>query len=482
MIIEHLLNPYPAGGYWFQTPANAQAFPALRVRKRDVSGAANVLGAERPAITQQGLELGGRDRAGEQEALAEGRAHAPQLICLLALLDALGDDLQVQALAEIDDPAHELTLARVGLDPVDERSVDLEDVDRVGLQAGERRVAGSEIVDGHAHADVLQLLELVDDLVAVVRQQALGHLEHERAGRQSGVAKHGGHAAGEGWIVQLPGGDVHIQVERTLRELAPPGRTLGAGRAQDPVAERDDQAGLFRQLDEMAGSQAPAGRMRPAHERLGTDDRARVELHDRLVVELEFLFLERALKLHPELQTVEHALVHTRLEALRVALSGALGHIHGGVGVSQEVVHRDGAVAVGDPDRGVDSELAAADVERRVQRLEQPRGDQVGIAVVIERLQQDGELVPAEPCRGVGYADHAGDSDRHRPQEVVTDRVAEAVVDRLEVVQIEEQDRDRTPVSPSWKAWWRSSSSSALRSLTSRIDRTTPPTAGSFKR
>ena len=90
-------------------------------------------------------------------------------------------------------------------------------------------------------------------------------------------------------------------------------------------------------------------------------------------------------------------------------------------------------------------------------------------------------------------------------EHLVAGGVAEAVVDRLEVVEVDEDDRRaraasrraraaacRTrsansarlarPVTGSWKAWWASCSSNALRSLTSRPLSTMPRTCSSCSR
>ncbi len=52
----------------------------------------------------------GRQRRREQKALAEGGLHPAQLLGLVGLLDALGHDLELEALAQVDDPPHELLL------------------------------------------------------------------------------------------------------------------------------------------------------------------------------------------------------------------------------------------------------------------------------------------------------------------------------------------------------------------------------------
>ena len=54
-------------------------------------------------------------------------------------------------------------------------------------------------------------------------------------------------------------------------------------------------------------------------------------------------------------------------------------------------------------------------------------------------LEQDAELVAAEAGHGVAGADAAAEAGGHRRQEPVAGGVAEAVVDGLEVVEVDEQ-------------------------------------------
>ena len=56
-------------------------------------------------------------------------------------------------------------------------------------------------------------------------------------------------------------------------------------------------------------------------------------------------------------------------------------------------------------------------------------------------VEQHGELVAAEPRHGVPGAQRGRDAAGERDQQVVADGVAEAVVDELEAVDVEEQDR-----------------------------------------
>ena len=79
-------------------------------------------------------------------------AEAAQALELALGLDALGDHAQAQAVAEIDDRAHDHLVVQVVLEVLHERLVDLEPLDRQPLDVGERGVAGAEIVDRQADA------------------------------------------------------------------------------------------------------------------------------------------------------------------------------------------------------------------------------------------------------------------------------------------------------------------------------------------
>jgi hypothetical protein len=66
-------------------------------------------------------------------------------------------------------------------------------------------------------------------------------------------------------------------------------RCVETGLVQDPAADRDDQAGLFRQRDEVERGNLAEGRVLPAKKRFEPDHLERLELYDRLVGERELL-------------------------------------------------------------------------------------------------------------------------------------------------------------------------------------------------
>ena len=108
---------------------------------------------------------------------------------LLLGLHALGGDAQVQPAGHRDDGGDDGRIVGIMAQVLDERAVDLQRVDGEALQVRQARVAGAEVVDGQAHAHLVQLLERLHGLVGVVHQHALGQLELEQRRREAAVAQ-----------------------------------------------------------------------------------------------------------------------------------------------------------------------------------------------------------------------------------------------------------------------------------------------------
>jgi hypothetical protein len=105
-------------------------------------------------------------------------AHVPQQVQDGGVGDALDDDGQVQAGAELEDgPAHGAA-GGVVLDVGQEVLVHLEHVDGHADEVGQRGPAGAEVVDGDADAELAQDGEVLQH-VGVVEQDRLGDLDDE---------------------------------------------------------------------------------------------------------------------------------------------------------------------------------------------------------------------------------------------------------------------------------------------------------------
>ena len=162
--------------------------------------------------------------------------------------------------------------------------------------------------------------------------------------------------------------------------------------------------------------------------------------------------LERALQVGLQLQAPQRRVVHRGLEDLVAALARLLRHVHRDVGVAQELLRASSPPSPvpsddGDADARADEDLLALEVERLLQHLHDPVGDVRGPDALPAVLEQDRELVAAQPGRRVGRAERLLQPLADLGRQPVAGRVAEGVVDRLEVVEVHEQHRDRLPVA-----------------------------------
>ena len=176
----------------------------------------------------------------------------------------------------------------------------------------------------------------------------------------------------------------------------------------------------------------------PAHERLGAARRARAEMDDRLVEDDELLALERGLDI------ADDAGVHTAPEEDRLVGRVALRGVHLAVGPLQQLLAAVSVVGVHRPaDAAVDLDRGAVDVERPPERLPEPPDERGRLVVVGRGEREHDELVAADPGHGVARADDRLEPLRQRAQDRVAGPVAANVVHVLEVVEVDEDERER---------------------------------------
>ena len=193
------------------------------------------------------------------------------------------------------------------------------------------------------------------------------------------------------------------------------------------------------------------------------------QLDDRLVVDHQLAVADAPGKLRRERVAGDDRRVHRRVEDRDAALAAGLRRVHRDVGVAEQLVGVLVRVAPdGDADRAADDEVLAGDRERHLERLDDPARDGVRPAQPVLVRQQQRELVAAQPRREVVAPDAALDPLRDRGQQPVARRVAERVVDDLEVVEVEEQHRQHA-ARPDRSASWRSTCSANIARFASPV-------------
>ncbi len=203
-------------------------------------------------------------------------------------------------------------------------------------------------------------------------------------------------------LVDLPRREVDGDRQLPARLRSQHARAVPAALVQHPPADRQDQARLLGDRDELVRRDHAALRVAPPQERLHAGRLAVLQAHDGLVVQLEPAFGDRPLEIAAQLQAGEHPLVHLWLEEPVAALAVALGDVRGGVGVADQLVGRRPVARASDRDADAAARhhLAMAGAHGRGQRLEHALGRVGRLLDRPDVLEEEGELVAAEAGGG----------------------------------------------------------------------------------
>ncbi len=208
---------------------------------------------------------------------------------------------------------------------------------------------------------------------------------------------------------------------------------------EHPAADLAHEARLLGQFEERGGPQQTQRRMVPANERLDAHELAVAHVHLRLIVQDELVALDRLGAGRPRSSSRSRdRLVHVwAVETVDVE-PVVLGRVHRRVGVLDELVLGAAVVRVrGDAHARAHVQLVAVDVEAAAQRLEDALGQHADV-VPVGHPRDHGELVAALPGHGVLVTQEVAKPLGHGLQHAVADRVAQGVVDGLEVVEVHE--------------------------------------------
>ncbi len=210
---------------------------------------------------------------------------------------------------------------------------------------------------------------------------------------------------------------------------------------EDPLGHRLDQAGALGLGDETIGVEESVGGMLPADERFGSRDPHRIHRRLGLVVQYELVARHRVAEVPEQGQMVrgigvQPARVHGHPGPC------ALRDVHGDVGSLEQQIRAPPVVRPhGDPATGLDPEVQPVDVEGLFERGHDPPGDSLGVLGRPHVGEEEAEFVSAEAGQGVALAEDAAHTGADFGEQQVAVTVAHRVVDVLEVIEVEQQDR-----------------------------------------
>ena len=182
--------------------------------------------------------------------------------------------------------------------------------------------------------------------------------------------------------------------------------------------------------------------MVPADQRLEAGELVRGKARDRLIEHRDLPLLERLAEIAFERQPAVVLAAHRGGEDLDAVGAGALGPEHGDLAFAQQILRRRlHPVIDHDADRGGEHDLLAADLHRRAQRAAHALGKSGHLARIGLGDHENGELVAAETGERVLRIEMAGEPAAKGQQHAVADGEAEALVDVLEAVDVDEHHR-----------------------------------------
>ena len=324
----------------------------------------------------------------------------------------------------------------------DEAAVDLDLLHRQPLQVGQRRVAGAEVVDREPHPELAQVVQHGDGPVGVGHDRALGDLQGQPVGRDVVPGEQAGDVGDEVGVLQAAGGEVHRDAE-VVAGRPPASRTAASDGVEHLGRQAADEAAALGDRDELLGPDRAEHRVLPADERLDARDLAGAQPGLRLDVHLG------ASPCCTAVAQLRHQGQVVRLVGVQLGVvepdppGGGLGVGHRHVGALEQRTpgrwRASGAIAT--PTEAATSHLVPVERDGLLEGPQQAAGEVHGAVLVDGAGEQDGELVAAEPGDGAGRADDALEPEGDLHEQAVALLVPERLVDLLELVEVEDEDR-----------------------------------------
>ncbi len=339
------------------------------------------------------------------------------------------------------------------VDPIDERTVDLEAVDRQSREIAQARIAGAEIVDRDLHAEGLQAFQDEDRLIAIVNEHALGELQLEPAWIELRRPQNSGDGLHEARAAELLRRNVYGKPQFGEPRSVPEA-DLATALYKREFAERVDEVAVLRDRDELDRRNPPALAVMPAHQDLDAVNTSVSEVDLGLVMDFQFASSKREAQFVFHFDPIGGLACHRRGVELEAVSAIGFDPVHRRFGVAQQDVELLAVSRVGARPE-TDRDMADRDV--RIASLQTEGGPDgfLNLARYPERIVRAREIggenregVRSKPRDRVPLAHHAPQPVGDHFQQCIARSVAVAFVDELEPVQVEYEQCGRAAATP----------------------------------
>ena len=184
--------------------------------------------------------------------------------------------------------------------------------------------------------------------------------------------------------------------------------------------------------------------MNPAAQGFDAHDLLGAVVDDRLISDLQLVSLDRYAQIVLDQLALEQIGIHVDVVDAGAVAALILGPIERHVGVTHDVGRVADILADHrDADGGADHDRLVVDGVGRAERRDQSIGDHLQRCRVASRRSDDAEFIAANAGDKVVAAQRAGQPLRDGADELVADRMAERVIDVLEVVEVDVENGGR---------------------------------------
>src|ERR1039457_3421158 len=166
--------------------------------------------------------------------------------------------------------------------------------------------------------------------VALAQKDGLGDLQHQPFGWQPRISQRSYNRLYQIAALELDWREIYGHFERER-----PSHRFCASLAQDPFAQRDDEADLRGQWNEVGRQNHAALGMMPMQQSLEATDVATLQIDHRLIVEFELVLAEGFTELELEYAAQLDAPIHFWFEKVKAPAAIRLGTVQCHVCVAQ---------------------------------------------------------------------------------------------------------------------------------------------------
>ena len=181
--------------------------------------------------------------------------------------------------------------------------------------------------------------------------------------------------------------------------------------------------------------------MIPTQQRFKAADAIFFQVIDRLIIQAELIVRQRLAQIEFEPAAALQSRIHFRFEETPCSAPIRLGTVKCDVGILEKFVtghaiirrHRDS-------DAHTKRNALSIDFVWFAENADNAHGKRGNLVRPLDVLQEDGEFIAAKTGHRIDLANARLQTQRHRTKDLVSDRMAERVVDLLEVVEVEAEN------------------------------------------